>query len=334
MTLINFINFFEKNKYPKKLLSLILMENIEKQKNFLSFETRRRLQLYSVIDYFIFTGTFYDFISPNLLKVFVRSKVIAYFLGKKRVTSDMLVYSLYLQNTGNIKEMKFLKNIIEQLLWNTWNLPMKRDINYYFSYINSFPLFIRSLLKPFLFQVLLKYNKYIYHKLKFFKFNISKKKPTKKIKKIFKNINEIKFSTETYKILILTLKQSIINYHTPIIFPELLFINIIETKNSLGYKLLNKIFVNSSQRAQIRYQNLKKIYCIEARSYYYMPRNLFLYDYLLKSRSSEDLFLKVSFDPLIHIFIVLFFRLKLLYKILPYKFLKYLKYKSLLNLHY
>ena len=308
MKMQNLKKLFPLNDKTKEELKILNEKVIKKYSSLKHLENRRRLQVYSILDYYISPTTYFDFFTIDTLKVLVTAKILSFLLGKKIVTSDILLYSFFIQNL-EIKTILKISGIKEKkiayYLWTHWKKPItkKEKIKDFFYRIKRF---------------------FDLSKFKIFRNN------QLKMKKLHKKID---YSSEIYKLFFEAIIIAKTRFNTPIISPEILLLVLIETKGSMSFKLFQKSIKNKKNRLNLRHKLIKKIYLSEKFIRYDLPPSILYFSYLFRSRLTERQFTKLLIsNKLIYLYGVLLFRKKLIKQILSQNFLHSLKKKILYKL--
>jgi len=239
-------------------------------------EKRKRHQIYSALNHLITFNTYFDFFSPDTFKIAAYSRYLAQGFHSKNVTSDYLLLPFL--------EMDSAVNLILQEYGFTKKvaatLTKGSNDKSFFSLLEKISLNFNL---PFL-------------------------------RKKTKRNNSIKFSMEINQVFEKAAENALSRFKTPVITSEILFITLMEQKNTKVGKFIAKVVSNKMQWYLLRYKLLKRIHNTESSIRNLVPKNEHFFAYLLKTQIPE-----IQFDRLIENEIlalgILFFRNKLLSKI-------------------
>lgn len=263
---------------------------ISKKNNFTSekninekilIEKRKRFQTYITMDHLLTFNSYFDFFSLDAFKIVKHSKYLAQSYETKKVTSEFLIYPF-------IEMESEISKILEQYQIDknkTKNLLPKKSSAAEFS-----------------FQENLKRN--------FYSTFFNKKVSTNK---------SISYSHEVNLIFEKAVENAQNRFKTPIITPEILFITLMEQKNSKGGKFLLESISNPLDWYLIRYKILKRIHTHELNIRSQVKKNEQYFAYLLKTQVSEHQFDRLIDNELLPLG-VLFFRNQLLKRVLGLDF--------------
>lgn len=223
-------------------------------------EKRKRHQLYSKLDYVLGNNTYFDFFSKDCFSIIKNAKILAYLLSHKKLTSDLLLLSFF-ETDSKIKkiitEYGINKEKVKELILTN------EELNLNLSNTGSFSFF-------------------------------NKKEETKLNQdKIDKSL-EITFSIDLHKLFEKTVDNAINRFKTPVINSDILFITLMEDKESKVSKILRKSLNNDTDWYILRYRLLKELHLHESTIRGEVSRNQQYFAYLLKTRLSDN-----EFDQLI-----------------------------------
>lgn len=319
-----FSKIFELKKYTKK----IGQQKIKKvwKKSFESYleEKQRRNQIHTTMDYNFFATTVGQFLSKDALKIIYSGKLIAYLLGEKVVTTDMLLYGFFdNKNTyfSAFKIGRITKEKITRKLHKKWSKPLslsskiKNKILYPFQffYYGIDSLIFKDTITNFLVK-----NEIISASFSEGEEIISSE--------------QIIFGSGIYDILEYAAKIAKERFKTPIISSEILFIALLESSDSNAGKFLLEIIQTKESWLLLRYKFIRIIKKIEKILDMFIPSGLLYYDFLLRLYMSHRDFHKLLMNPIFHIFFVLKYRKQLLNKFLEINFLEKMKKQIYFNL--
>ena len=128
--------------------------------------------------------------------------------------------------------------------------------------------------------------------------------------------NSIKYSFEVHSLFEKAMENALTRFKTPVITPEILFITLMESKNTKAGKLIKKIISNDTEWYLLRYKLLKNLHHHELSIRNDVKKNEQYFAYLLKTQLSEFEFNRLLQNDLLT-FGISFFRNKLISKILP-----------------
>lgn len=245
-------------------------------------EKRKRTQAYNALDYILSLITYFDFFSFDAFKIAKHSKFLAQSFGFKTVSSDFLLIPLLELDSELItllEESNFTYSIIKQSLFSKYDTQpssLQEKI------LNKIPLpsFIESLFVP---QIV---------------FDPS-----------------ISFSHEVNLLFEKTAENALSRFKTPVITPEIIFITLMEEKNSKAGKLISKHLDNPMDWYLVRYKILKRIHSQELTIRNKVLKNEHYFAYLLKTQIPEVEFNRLIENDILDLGI-LYFRNKLLKNVL------------------
>lgn len=239
-------------------------------------EKRKRHQIYSTLNHFITFNTYFDFFSFDAFKAVAYSRCFAQSLNSRTITNEHLLLPILEMNSA-------LSQILEE-----FGLTKESVLSLTNASENK-PNF--SFLERVSFQLNLPFLR----------------------KKIIRD-NSINISLETNKLFEKAAENALIRFKTPVITSEILFITLMEQKNTKTGKFLFKTLSTKMEWYLLRYKLLKRIHYTESSIRNLVPKNEHYFAYLLKTQISE-----IHFDRLIDNDIlalgILFFRNKLLSKV-------------------
>jgi ATP-dependent Clp protease ATP-binding subunit ClpA len=215
------------------------------------------------LDYLISAITYFDFFSKDAFKVAKNAKYLAQICDKTIVTSELLLLPFF-----------------------------------------SYPSDVARILKESgITQELVENSVYSFHKKKKETF-IEKQKNS--VKSIFKDVKgffvretlslnqNIKYSHEINKLFEKTAENALIRFKTPVISPEILFITLIEEKNTKASKIIRKFLKDDVDWYLLRYKLIKRIHHQESNIRSEVIKNQHYFAYLLKIQLTD-----CEFDKLV-----------------------------------
>ena len=224
-------------------------------------EKRRRYQTYMALDYFLSAVTYFDFFSLDTFNIVKSAKYLAQ-ICNKNVTSELLLLPFFkYQSEVSIvlSEFGITETSIEDIVAG-----------------------LQESKKENLFE----------------KQEISQSRVLNKIKGVFVSENlsldqKIKYSHEVNQIFEKAAENALQRFKTPVITPEILFITIVEEKNSKASKILKKFIKTETEWYLFRYKLIKRIHNQESNIRGEITKNQHFFAYLLKTQLSEIEFNKL-----------------------------------------
>lgn len=224
-------------------------------------EKRRRYQTYMALDYFLSAVTYFDFFSLDTFNIVKNAKYLAQ-ICNKNVTSELLLLPFFkYQSEVSIVLSEF--GITE-------------------TYIEDIVASLQESKKENLFE----------------KQDINQSRVINKIKGVFAQETlsldqKIKYSHEVNQIFEKAAENALQRFKTPVITPEILFITIVEEKNSKASKILKKFIKTETEWYLFRYKLIKRIHNQESNIRGEITKNQHFFAYLLKTQLSEIEFNKL-----------------------------------------
>ena len=224
-------------------------------------EKRRRYQTYMALDYFLSAVTYFDFFSLDTFNIVKSAKYLAQ-ICNKNVTSELLLLPFFkYQSEVSIvlSEFGITETSIEDIVAG-----------------------LQESKKENLFEIQ----------------EISQSRVLNKIKGVFVSENlsldqKIKYSHEVNQIFEKAAENALQRFKTPVITPEILFITIVEEKNSKASKILKKFIKTETEWYLFRYKLIKRIHNQESNIRGEITKNQHFFAYLLKTQLSEIEFNKL-----------------------------------------
>nr|AIM52762.1 ClpN [Ochromonas sp. CCMP1393] len=252
----------------------------ESRNNKILLEKRKRTQTYQSLDYLLSFITYFDFFSFDAFKITKHSKCLAQSLGYQKVNSDFLLLpflELDSELTSLLEDSNLTRsNIKKTLFLKNQNPPLSIGEKI----LNKLPRFVESYFLP----------------------------------KILPDPS-ISFSHEVNLLFEKAAENALMRFKTPIISADILFITLMEEKNSNAGKLILKYLRNPLDWYLIRYKILKRIHSQELVIRNKVVKNEHYFAYLLKTQIPEIEFNRLSENEILDLGI-LYFRNKLLRKVL------------------
>lgn len=217
-------------------------------------EKRRRNQSYQTLNYLISLTTYFDFFSKDAFDLAKVAKYFTQLSGKKRVNSEFLVLAFF-----NI-------TLTNPELFKNYNLT-KNDIEEFISNFND-----------------LKTKNWYQKDFDFFKKSV----PTE-----FLLENNIEYSQEVNLLFEKASENALLRFKTPVVTPEILFITMMDEKQSRACKLIKKFVGNETNWLLLRYNLIKLVHSQEVSIRSEVIKNNQFFAYLLKTQLSEMEFNKL-----------------------------------------
>jgi hypothetical protein len=265
----------------KKILVLSATERKIKQ------EKRKRFQIYTSLDYLLSMVSYFDFFSLDAFKLLISSKDIAKLTQNDSITVDCLLLS-FLQEKCQLVEILKASNLTIE---NLFHDQEGQVLNFFFpnclsqvkKKIKRIPQnLLNTCLSPFLSPLGLKVDK----------------------KKLI-------YAPELLRIFEQAVENSLLKFKTPIITPEILFLTLMEDKNSSVGKRIRKVVGNKIEFYLLKYKLLKILHQQETFIKNKVTKNQLFFAYLLKSQLSDYEFNRLSENDF-HSLGTLVFRSKLI----------------------
>jgi len=231
-----------------------IMEIISPEtKEKIKIEKRKRYQVYTSLNYLMSAVSYFDFFSLDTFKISKKAKYIAQSFNKKEVTSEFLLLPFF-ETESDISKILEIHNIK--------NIKVEELI----SFLNK-----KQLEKTHIFKQL---SKKIFNSKLFFN-------------------KKLKFSYETNLIFEKAAENALNRFKTPVITPEILFLTLLEEKNSRVGKLLKNIIKTDTEWLVLRFKILKKLHNQEVEIRREVSVNQQYFAYLLKIQLSDKEFEKL-----------------------------------------
>jgi hypothetical protein len=281
----------EKIKEPLHLNNnaLELQKNLEEE---IDYEKRKRYQTYTLIDYLLSMLTYFDFFSSDTFAIAKKSKYLAQICYKAEVPSEFILLPFFhsyselnmlLEDFGLEKEelSEFISNLQDNL-----NISKKLFIERFLPFLPIELLTDFEDLLNFI-KDKLHQNNEVVNKL-LISIKIFQKK-IKNLEKDNKNLyhQKIPFSYEVNSLFEKASENAINRFKTPIISLEILFITLMEAKNSKAGKALKNFLGNEMEWYLLRYKLLKHLHNQESTLRSEVAKNYHFFAYLLKRELSD-----------------------------------------------
>ena len=224
-------------------------------------EKRRRHQTYMALDYFLSAVTYFDFFSSDAFKVVKNAKYLAQ-ICEKSVTSELLLlpfFSYPSHVAAILKDFEITEGMIETVVAS---VQKTKKQNFFQKQKNSVKQTLRNV-KGFFVRETLALN------------------------------SNVKYSHEVNKIFEKAAENALSRFKTPVISPEILFITIIEDKNSKASKIIKKFLKTDVEWYLLRYKLIKRIHNQESNIRSEVIKNQHYFAYLMKIQLTDFEFNKL-----------------------------------------
>lgn len=210
-------------------------------------EKRRRNQLYITLDYFLSSVNYFDYFSFDSFSIAKYSKYFASLCNEKQVTSDYLIYTFFLSSP-----------------------EISIFLNEFGITTDSFLGFFKSKNDK---------NKIV----SFFE----KRTSWFSLETVVNKVENIEFSYEVNLLFEKASTNAFFRFKTPIITAEILFLTLLEEKETKSYKILKKLLKNETLWYLLRYRLIKKIHTQESILRGEISKNQQFFAYLLRTQVNE-----------------------------------------------
>lgn len=224
-------------------------------------EKRRRHQTYMALDYFLSAVTYFDFFSSDAFKIVKNAKYLAQ-ICEKSVTSELLLlpfFSYPSHVSAILKDFEITEAMIETVVAS---LQKTKKENFFQKQKNSIKQTLRNV-KGFFVRETLALNQ------------------------------NVKYSHEVNKIFEKAAENALSRFKTPVISPEILFITIIEDKNSKASRIIKKFLKTDVEWYLLRYKLIKRIHNQESNIRSEVIKNQHYFAYLMKIQLTDFEFNKL-----------------------------------------
>jgi ATP-dependent Clp protease ATP-binding subunit ClpA len=224
-------------------------------------EKRRRHQTYMALDYFLSAVTYFDFFSSDAFKIVKNAKYLAQ-ICEKSVTSELLLlpfFSYPSHVSAILKDFEITEAMIETVVAS---LQKTKKENFFQKQKNSIKQSLRNV-KGFFVRETLALNQ------------------------------NVKYSHEVNKIFEKAAENALSRFKTPVISPEILFITIIEDKNSKASRIIKKFLKTDVEWYLLRYKLIKRIHNQESNIRSEVIKNQHYFAYLMKIQLTDFEFNKL-----------------------------------------
>ena len=224
-------------------------------------EKRRRHQAYMALDYFLSAVTYFDFFSSDAFKVVKNAKYLAQ-ICNTNVTSELLLLPFFSYPSEVSK------------ILGDFNITQRQIEN------------IVASLQP------KKNESFLTKQKKFFQQRFNRIKGFF-VKETLALNQKVKYSYEVNKIFEKAAENALLRFKTPVISPEILFITIIEEKNTKASKIIRKFLKNEVDWYLLRYKLIKRIHYQESNLRSEVIKNQHYFAYLMKVQLTDFEFNKL-----------------------------------------
>ena len=276
----------------KKILDNI---SVEKKEAEIIFEKRRRYQAYKILEYYLSNFTVFDFFSSDSFTIVKSAKLLAKICNQIQVTNEFLFLPFFdskLEMGRILQQFGFEEIFVENLSKNLELFSKTENViknkTTFFLKTNSKQIEPKQIFLTKLFNNLQE---------QFFNFDQNSMEAIQK---------QLVFSYETNQIFEKSANNAMTRYKTPIITPEILFITLMEEKNSLISKIIKKEITDETNWYLLRYKLLKRLYNQEVVIKSQVKRNHQFFAYLLKTQLSEFNFEKLIEKKVLNKAVLLF----------------------------
>jgi len=234
--------------------SLFDLNKIKKDK--IELERRRRHQIYTFLECMFKNTSYFDFFSIDAFRLAIDALSTAQILKKKEVTSEMLVFPFLLLRK-ELTEILAESNITERNVGEYYVKKNKVHIPTWFERIKDSLKFLIAT-------------------------------PDCDIENDVAPDPTISFSYEVNYLFEKAAKNTFQRFRTLVITPELLFVTIMEEKQTKGGKMINNLIGNETDFYLLRYKILKRFYYEEIATRNQISQNQIYFGYLLKTQLTGD----------------------------------------------
>jgi ATP-dependent Clp protease ATP-binding subunit ClpA len=252
------------NTKVDQIIASDLIDAIEQPKTIsekILIEKRRRHQTYMALDYFLSAVTYFDFFSSDAFKIVKNAKYIAQ-ICEKSVTSELLLLPFF-SYPSHVSSILGDFGITEEAIENiVASLQKKKKENFFQKQQNSVKQTLQNV-KGFFVRETLALDQ------------------------------GVKYSHEVNKIFEKAAENALVRFKTPVISPEILFITLIEEKNSKAAKIIRKFLKDDVEWYLLRYKVIKRIHNQESNIRSEVIKNQHYFAYLMKIQLTDFEFNKL-----------------------------------------
>jgi ATP-dependent Clp protease ATP-binding subunit ClpA len=252
------------NTKVDQIIASDLIDAIEQPKTIsekILIEKRRRHQTYMALDYFLSAVTYFDFFSSDAFKIVKNAKYLAQ-ICEKSVTSELLLLPFF-SYPSHVSSILGDFGITEEAIENiVASLQKKKKENFFQKQQNSVKQTLQNV-KGFFVRETLALDQ------------------------------GVKYSHEVNKIFEKAAENALVRFKTPVISPEILFITLIEEKNSKAAKIIRKFLKDDVEWYLLRYKVIKRIHNQESNIRSEVIKNQHYFAYLMKIQLTDFEFNKL-----------------------------------------
>ncbi len=280
----------EASPTPLNLKQIFESIPLERKLEEIQAEKRRRYQAYKALEYNLSSLTYFDFFSFDSFEIVKNAKFLAQIYEKKEVTSELLLLPFFdttLEIGKVLKEVGFDETFVQ-----SFSVDLQKVIGKGTNQTEEGGIKkkIISFIKKISNQVEEFVSEYF--------------ASDSKSEVIFNQ--KIKYSYETHQIFEKAAENGLSRFKTPVITPEILFITLMEEKDSKVGKKIRKILNDETTWYLIRYKLLKRLYHQEINVRNQVSKNQQFFAYLLKTELPESSFEKLIQKKLLSKSVALF----------------------------
>lgn len=280
----------EASPTPLNLKQIFESIPLERKLEEIQAEKRRRYQAYKALEYNLSSLTYFDFFSFDSFEIVKNAKFLAQIYEKKEVTPELLLLPFFdttLEIGKVLKEVGFDETFVQSFSTDLQKVIGKGTNQ---TEEGGIKKKIISFIKKTSNQV----EEFV---SEYFAFD-------SKSEVIFNQ--KIKYSYETHQIFEKAAENGLSRFKTPVITPEILFITLMEEKDSKVGKKIRKILNDETTWYLIRYKLLKRLYHQEINVRNQVSKNQQFFAYLLKTELPESSFEKLIKKKLLSKSVALF----------------------------
>ena len=252
------------DKKIEETMNSELLDSLEQPKTIaekILLEKRRRHQTYMALDYFLSAVTYFDFFSSDAFKVVKNAKYLAQ-ICNTNVTSELLLLPFF-SYPSDVSKILGDFNITERKIENIVASLQPKEKESFFTKNKKFFQQRFNRVKGFFIKETLALNQ------------------------------KIKYSYEVNKIFEKAAENALMRFKTPVISPEILFITIIEEKNTKAAKIIRKFLKDDVEWYLLRYKLIKRIHHQESNLRSEVIKNQHYFAYLMKVQLTDFEFNKL-----------------------------------------
>lgn len=224
-------------------------------------EKRRRNQAYMALDYLLSAITYFDFFSSDAFKIVKNAKYLAQICNTS-VTSELLLLPFFSYPSDVSRILKDFEITQELVETSVSSFQEKKKESFFEKRKNSVTLVLKDIKGFFVGETL--------------------------------SLNQsIKYSHEVNKIFEKAAENALLRFKTPVISPEILFITIIEEKNTKASKIIRRFLKSDIDWYILRYKLIKRIHNQESNIRSEVIKNQHYFAYLMKIQLTDFEFNKL-----------------------------------------